>query len=806
MTRFRHTTRTLSFGLALTLLASASPLRSQTAPRAQPVTPTQPAGEELRSDPETSLIQYANYVYSQQQWNLAAGQFEGYLKRFPNGKDAPSAWYRLGECHLKQDQTDAAKEAYLGLIKRYTKGEYLAPAAYRLASLYYADRQFKNALPYFELAAKRSTKATIQLSATYYQARSLNNLGRAKETLATYQKVAEVETSNPYREAAMLSIARLHATAGDQNAALAAFVKLAAITTRDEIKGEALVKAGLLSSTLGDVDAAKAQLTAALELKGAEQWKPDAQFHLIKTYYSEGDYAKVTAVYRKGAFEMPGDLRPKMLLMVGNAYRLQKQYSDAIATYLLLREHYPASREASEAEYRKLLCFYNMRNNNLPEYVDDFILWQNARNRANKHIDMALLLKAEYLFTNGIFAPAGLAYDRIRIDNIPAELHASALYKRGWAHTEGENHTAAIRAFSDFLGAHPDDPRAASSLAKRALSYRALEDYTSALRDLDLIIKEHPESEAVELAYQQSALIRGQQRDYRGMVDSYTHLIEKFPSSKALPEAKFWIGWGQFELKDFAASSASLREARKLDPEAYTTRATLRIILAEYSQGKVAETRQEIESLALGSSVTVPPQVYLWLGVKLFDADDYADAAKYLNRASTPDQPETTQAVVWKYLGQARLYTGEYADAIKAFDHYLTSDQPPTSRARVLRDKAEALLELEFYTAADEIVEQALGLQPQSRVYGMLCLLWGEIALRQDQFETAIKRLVKPTYAIEDEEITPPALAKSALAHEKLGQLDKATELRQRLKKKFPTYKAPPTADATADTGTALQP
>ena len=119
----------------------------------------------------------------------------------------------------------------------------------------------------------------------------------------------------------------------------------------------------------------------------------------------------------------------------------------------------------------------------------------------------------------------------------------------------------------------------------------------------------------------------------------------------------------------------------------------------------------------------------------------------------------------------------------------------------MLHDKAAALLELERYQAADEIVEEALGLQPQSRVYGMLCLLWGEIALRQDKFEVAVKRLVKPTYAIEDEEITPPALAKSALAHEKLGDIDKATELRARLKKKFPAYKA-----TTAGTGAALQP
>jgi TolA-binding protein len=76
----------------------------------------------------------------------------------------------------------------------------------------------------------------------------------------------------------------------------------------------------------------------------------------------------------------------------------------------------------------------------------------------------------------------------------------------------------------------------------------------------------------------------------------------------------------------------------------------------------------------------------------------------------------------------------------------------------------------------------------KSRVYGQLCILWGEIALRAEEWERATQRLVKPTYAIQDEAITPTALFKSAAAHEALGQNDKAAELRAQLKEKFPRY------------------
>ena len=96
-----------------------------------------------------------------------------------------------------------------------------------------------------------------------------------------------------------------------------------------------------------------------------------------------------------------------------------------------------------------------------------------------------------------------------------------------------------------------------------------------------------------------------------------------------------------------------------------------------------------------------------------------------------------------------------------------------------------------------------LTLQPQSRVYGMLCLLWGEIALRQKHYEQAIQRLIKPTYAIEDEQITPQALLKSAHAHEQLEQGQKAAELRVRLKEKFPAYRESPLSPKLPDTSKA---
>jgi len=791
-------------------------------PRAEPIGPNEPTPRAELAIPKTypkavpkleyteesdekpsALIDYANFVYSQKQWTIASTYYLKFLEISPNNILAPLATYRLAETYLKQKNINDAEKFYLKIFEDFTNSEYLGPATYRLGSIYYSNNKFLEAANFFNTAKETLDKKSVQLSATYYHARSLNETKQYTKALSAFEKLSIIENENPYREAALLTIARIYADNNEEKKSINAFTRLIKISEKEDIQAESLVKSGLMSNSLGDTQKAKDYFSSALALQGGEEWKPDAQFHLIKIYYQEKNFQKVIDTYSEGAFSMSDEIRPKMLLMVGNSFRQMDRHKDAISVYILLREHYPSSKEASESEYRKLLSLFNLGNKSLPRYVDRFLEWQRPRNPNHKNIDMAILIKAEHFFEREDFISSGNAYDEIRLSNVPQELASSLLYKKAWSHSESKNATKAITSFTEFIESYPEDKRISNALAKRALNYKSIEDYTSALSDLKKIIEKFQETESAELAYQQIALIEGQRQNYPALISSYQKLLEKYPSSKASAEAYFWIGWGQFELKKFKESSAALREARKLDKRSYHERATLRIILAEYSQQRVEAVQDELESLRQSvNKIIIPPQIYLWLGVNLFDGNNYSESSYYLNLACNPQDPASTQAVVWRYLGQARLFTGEYKKSIEAFDFYLNTPQPSNNKARVLHDKSTALLALKEFKEAEKIVETALSLQPQSRIYGMLCLVWGEIALQQEKYDEAIKRLIKPTYAIEDNNITPTAILKSSFAHDKIGETNKAEELLSKLKSKYPKFKAqtiiPGTNDSTS--------
>ena len=732
-----------------------------------PVTTGDPDVPLIRPDAEKNAIDYANLVYAKKYYDMAVTEYGNYLSKFPKGKSVDVALYRLGESLLKENRVAEAEKTYL---KNLVIGgsQYVAPAAYRLASLHYNRKEFKSAAPYFAIA-QSSPKKEIQLAAGYYRARSLKLAEDTKASIEVFQQIADIEGENKYRLESLLAIGRMQAEAKNNEAALAAFSELARRALSADYKAEALVMSGMLSSKLKKPDDAKAFFEQAMELKGGDDWKPDAQYQLIRTFTEEENYEKVVEIYKKGSFAVPVVLEPNMLLMVGKAYRELKRFASAIDVYLVLEDRFPASEEAFEGAYRKLFCFLTAKNPNLPSFVDHFVTRYEGRHQGHKYFDMANLMKAESLFADGSYGAAATAYGRIDVDKIPEKVRASALYKGAWSFSENGSHAQAVRLFTQFLDRYQEDSRVPTALAKRALSYRAAEDFPSALKDLEHIIRDYQESAPLELAYQQTALIKGQQRDYKGMIDAYSSLMQKFPETKAKPEALFWTGWGYFEEQKFKEAVGSLKGSRDLDPESYYDRATMRIILASYSLRDVKAVRTEIDEVKDGSKVVVPSQVYSWLGVKLFEAGDFPSADTYMTRSSTPENPESTRPIIWKQLGLARLKTKSYKRAIAAFDFYLQSNQPAINRAKVLLEKGHALIGLKSFEDADATIEEALQLQPQGRVNAELCLAWGDVALGRKEYDIAVKRLIRPSYVFVDAAITPVALDKTILAHEMLG-------------------------------------
>ncbi|HUF62310.1 MAG TPA: tetratricopeptide repeat protein [Verrucomicrobiales bacterium] len=762
----------------------------RTAPRREAQRPAGPRpNQPSTGDPKKDMLDYANLLYDNGYHDLAIIQFNKFVSTYPGTE--PSAHYRLGEAYRKNAELGKAQEVYERTIAEFRAGEYVGASAYRLASLKYNLREFAAAQRYYEIAERHLVQPEVRLSAAYYRARTLQHLGRNRDAGLAYQSLIEAPNATAYREPALLALARIEAQEGRKEEALARFLQLRDSALQPRIRAEAVTKAGILYSDLDRREEGNRLFEEALAMEtGADEWRPAAHYGLMSNLYQAEDYAGVISAFEGNLIKHSEETEGKIYLVAGNAYRKADRMADAIRCYNRVESAYFDRPEGEEAGYQKLFCLYKVRDSRLPFLVDTFLERQQKQGKADSsYNDLALLLKAEALFTEKKYAEAANAYDKIELRDIPDQHHASVLFKKGWAQLEAQEFERAAAAFTRFLTEFPDDERALQGLVKRAQAYKGMQVYDKALEDYARIVEDYPESELAELSLQQVAFIRGQQQDVDGMIAAFEDLLAKYPETRGAAEAHYWMGWGRYENKEYAQAVPALEKARQQDP-AFYDRASLRIILSYYYQKDVDNLLKEINVfLERKSDQTLPPEVFAWLGVELFQRDDFSNAVRLLELAVDPNDPARSPDVVWDSLGRSYLKLGRYQKAVEPFDIYLKRISEPARRARVLLNKGSALNQSGEYALARECAEEALRLEKEGRTNAYAWILLGDIAMEEKNYTEASRCYIIPSQMFSDPQVTPEALAKAANAFDQLGETDRAAEARAQLQSRYPDFK-----------------
>jgi len=758
-----------------------------------PVAPAPPAGNALAPDPANDLLTLADMLYERGNLDLALIRYDDFLDAFPRHERAREALFRSAECLRRMEREADAEQRYALLVDRFRQGPWVGQAALRAAALAYNRRDHRLAIPYFRIARMQLEEENLKLEAAYRLALCLQLTGSEREAARLFQEVAEAPGPNPNQLQARLALARLQIGMDKKEEALAEFNQVAAIAQDPEIRGEALVRAGLIETDLGRVKEADKRFREVLSLDGADSWKPVAQFGLIRSRYQAKDYEGVVEAYHAGVYQLSDEMRAQMFLMTGNAMQRLGRLEDAVKVYGILENFYQGKPEGQEAGYRRIESLYRAKDPNFTAFVDHYVRTERERAADHGFLDRALFLKAEVLFEKGEMAEAATAYAAVRVEELPAELRAPLLYKMAWAEGEAGLQARAIESLGRYLAAAPpDEPRRALALSKRGELLRSTGENARALQDFTTVIEKHGDSEAAEFAYIQAASIRQTGDDIAGMVKVYEQLLEKFPETKAAPEAHYWIGRGYYQLKDYAKAIPALRAARDADSERYARPAGSRLVLSAYSLKDQDTMRQELDVfLEKFQPGELPSQVIAWLGVKLFEEDDPAAAARYLTLASNPEEPKTTLPVVWKFLAKARLDSGDHAGAVEAATFYLDVADSPSDRANSMLDKSRALFKLERYEEADKVASDGQQLLRQGRVNALLSILRGDIAVADGRPGDAAKIYAVVSQTLVDPELTPLALVKLIDALNRDGRREEAARFRKELGENYPLYKLP---------------
>jgi TolA-binding protein len=778
---------------APTVKPRRSPPEPAVEPRSSGDEPETPGSEP--EAPERRQLDYANALFSRRIYDLAAPEYEKFLGQYPGASGRSSAYFYLAECYRALNKTGAARSSFQNVLDNYGDSEFAGPAAYGIAEILFNQKDFSGALPLFHKAAAKSKEAGLALSARYFEARCLETVDRKDEAQNLYQQVAETKNPNPFREDARMAAGTIALARGRKQDAFRNYEALSNEAQKPALKAEAMVRAGMVAVDLqqmekGKTDKAMLEKAMSLLQKGrsiaeAGKWKAIAEVGLVRLQYQAGQYDKVLAEYKRAEKEIPEEVKAEMMLIAGNSHRQLGHTKEADDIYRQIVDKYPNKEEAKDAQYQRLINFYNTNGPTLLEEIDAYI----ASNPAPERADQAKLLKAEHFYKAQQFAEAAPIYADLRASNLSPKLRSEAAYKLGWCFVQLKDNVNIIDAFDYFVKAFPDSPQMPSALTQRAIANQANKNYDSALNDLNTLLTKYPAAKEREAALQQKALILGQKDNPKGMADTFRQLLKEFPKSTVAAQANYYIGKAAFDLKDYKASIAPLDAARQLNKEQYYNPATLRIVSALFYLKDRPALSHEIDAfMATDPNARVPSEILEGLGLEYYNEKNYAAAAKYLSLLGKTENLGNVKPDFWFYLADAQTKVQDFAGAEASYEKYLQVATDPAAKAKTLLALGAAKIASHKPDEAQKIAEQIMSLQPEGRVNAEARLLAGDVQMERQNFDEAGKAFMGVALLYDDPAITPRALQKATLAYQKAGKKDEADRVAKQLRDKYPDF------------------
>ena len=732
---------------------------------------------------------------SQHALRAAIPMLREFLQKAPQHEYTQKANYRLGMAYLLTGDLEQADATFRFVINKYRTGHYVATAAYRLAAQRYNDRNWLGAAPWFAMAARESDKHELRHKALYYDARCFI-LGKRPADAVKRLEAIIADRGNPYIDYARLAIGQLHASAGKHEKALKQFEQLLGPSTSPQERAQAMISAGESATKLGKVVLAENYLNQVLDTVGLDpQYKSLAQIGLMEARFQEKDYATVLLLMQRGEFPGNDRRQAEAYMLAGRSLAKLGRHHEAPRHFFNVERLAPLSALGFEASYRRLVSFYQVDNPNIPAQCEGFERIYGESFKDHQWLHQAKLLKAESLFHVGRITSAATAYSEIDSDKVEEKNRAALLFRRGWCLSESGDYNGATQSLTHFIEKHPDNEHFLEALAQRGKAYLELDQLGTAKRDFDRLLHTDPPRALAAFARQHSGRISREQKEYRPMISHYDSLLTEYGILRedTIANAHYWIGWGWFKLEEWEKAIEHLEISRTLVPKFYTTPATTHLILANYS-ARDAKRLKEEAALFLKSNPDkkLPRKMLTWLGLQLFQDNDFSGADNFLTLASNYDDPERTELIIWRHLAKARLRIRHHDRALAAAENVLAREEKDFWRADALLDKAHILMGLEKLDEARTHAHEGLALNPKGIVRAGLLMTLGTLAEQRADFESAAANFIKTAELfVDDSEIKPFALHRAALAYEKGSRPDEAAKVRAQLKSEFPSWIAP---------------
>jgi TolA-binding protein len=689
------------------------------------------------------------------QYQEARKQFEEFLRIAPNNANAVTAWFRVGEMSYILGDLPAARSAlekYVSLAGDSTH-RFLSTAWPYLGEICFALDDLPAARRAFERAEREFPKGPQVDRNRYGLARTLAAQGELEAAVKRLDQLAK--SGGPeWADKARFQIGIAYSTAGRFGEAAEALAEMERSAPRSALVPEArLRRAEALVKSNQPEDAER--LLAPLAAEGTQNLAMPAAETLGSSQWDRGRFQDARQTWRTAIKRFPtSPLAAALWMRLGEADRKDGKADDARACYLTVLEEFPKDPAAPVALIRAAGV--------LLEANDAAAAKELAASFSSRFPESPLRGDARLVEARSALA-LKQPKQTIALLESEKELTPAARYVLGRAYQE-DGQKEKGDAILDSLASAPD-AGAVSSDAHFLIGQRHFdaERFKDAIEPLRKYLDEKPKGEvaADARAYLVLCYARlGQPDESQGELK---RLIKDFPSCKPLAWARLMLASISSGKKSYDRAVELLRPVADEGPPEYRIRAQSDLAWALLQAGKPADAVALFEAI-VQSTPKDPLAAEAARGRgRAYEALGKTDEALAAYDHVIQSYSKSAEAAI-AALARARLLmrAKRPADASAAFEHYLAdyAQNAPEPPDLVMADWAASLLDSDKSIEADRVYQRLLEEYPNSPKAADARVQLAVSANDSRRFDDAIE-LLEPVVAAGSK--APSDLVQSAL-------------------------------------------
>ncbi len=730
---------------------------------------------------------FANGLFHRGFFTEAIDEYERYLDQSPDSADASTAWLRLGRAAMAIEAYDKALNAFA-----------------------HAASTAQTPVPRFEALVSR--------------AEALFAAGRHDEVIAVLTEVNGADMPPEFRARALFYLGRAHYALGALEKAQEALNALASEVPDDELTPFAHYYLGFVCVEMDLREAAANAFSEAANAPDAvPELRMESRFRAAELYdmlgwtaaalgayeqlrsdFPDSDYARraeygyAWALYHSGKFtdataaadaflrKQPESPHASGLeYLRGNCLHQMKRYSEALVVYNKIREKYPVSSFAISALYKSAWAHYLMG--------DAVTARDVARAFLDQYPENDLAGEAGYLL--GLTHVASGDYEealkefRFAVASFPdSEFNADALFKSAECYARLGLRDEAARVFEEFAGKYPDNPLAEQAMLRSGDARFTEQDFAEALVHYEHILEAPGDEKIEEETLYRMAVVHHNMKQYAESASIFRRLLNKFPESGHAAEA--WRRIGTFELQhnnDALKAIEAYQAALKSSPDetiaarALQGLASARYVLKDYGQAAAHLLQLVQEHPNIPSS----PDVMLWCGQWLYDAERWTEAADMLTALLEAYPEHEERAGVAFIIARCFEAAGDMDKAVAAYEAALEQETEATRLAEICFRLGDIHRNREGVERTIALYEQAANLdggEMSARARFQLAALYEE----KGEYENAARNYMRLAILFVHENLSPEALWRAANCYQALQNSGQAKSILDELIRDYP--------------------